>query len=103
MLCTFKTLVFPVLLHVVYVLLPDLNAHTRLRRYLWALLCRYVFETSGRKRNALVNQWLEWESTELQVTLVVVRLLSVLGPRWRNELHHDVRTSESLTGLLQKT
>ncbi|XP_030230287.1 methionine--tRNA ligase, cytoplasmic isoform X1 [Gadus morhua] len=41
-------------------------------------ICQYLFETSGRKPNPLINQWLEWETTELQPALLQALHMAVL-------------------------
>lgn len=41
-------------------------------------ICQYLFEASGQKSNDLWNQWLEWESTELQPALLHALHMAVL-------------------------
>lgn len=41
-------------------------------------ICRYMFEVSGLESNALCDQWLEWEATNLQPVLLKTLHLAVL-------------------------
>lgn len=41
-------------------------------------ICRYLFEVNGQEPSSLCNQWLEWEATDLQPTVLQALHMAVL-------------------------
>ncbi|TKS70637.1 Methionine--tRNA ligase, cytoplasmic [Collichthys lucidus] len=58
--------------------LPALLLPSGLHLFSSNAICRYLFEVNGQDSSELCNQWLEWETTELQPALIHALHMAVL-------------------------
>ncbi|XP_067360488.1 methionine--tRNA ligase, cytoplasmic isoform X2 [Channa argus] len=58
--------------------LPALLLPNGLHLFSSNAICRYLFEVNGQESSELCNQWLEWEATDLQPTLLQALHMAVL-------------------------
>lgn len=67
-------------------------------------ICSYFFLSSGKEQTDLINQWLEWEATELQpASIAALHARVVQGKTWEEALLTLQKSLLHLDQSLQKT